>query len=63
MWSPERQGQDEGERAINPAEGWDVAWTRQNEQIESAKARESQDPKGRKQATRECASLCSYRRD
>lgn len=47
VWSPESEGQDDGERAINPVEGWDEGWKRQQEEIDGAKAREEKDPKGR----------------
>jgi len=53
VWSPESEGQDDGDRAINPVQGWEEGWKRQAEEISGAKSREEQDPKGRASKQRE----------
>lgn len=41
VWSPERDGQDKDEdRAINPVEGWEEGWKRQEAELGSVKNRE-----------------------
>lgn len=52
VWSPEKEGQDDGERAINPAEGWEEAWKRQAAELGNVKSREEKDPRGRAQISR-----------
>jgi hypothetical protein len=52
VWSPEREGQDDAERSINPIEGWEAGWKRQSEEVDKVKAREEQNPKGRLNANR-----------
>lgn len=47
VWSPEKEGQDDGERAINPAEGWEDAWKRHDAEMGNVKGREEKDPRGR----------------
>jgi len=56
VWSPEKEGQDDGERAINPADGWEEAWKRQNAELEHVKGREGKDPRGRAETSG--APLC-----
>ena len=52
VWSPEKEGQDDGERAINPADGWEEAWKRQDAELGNVKSREEKDPRGRAQISR-----------
>lgn len=61
VWSPELEGQDDGERGINPIDGWDEGWKRQSSQVDAVKQREEKDPKGRSNANR--ASVCQVTAD
>lgn len=53
VWSPERDEQDNGERGINPVEGWEQGWNRQSDEVDGVKKREEQNPKGRANVNRE----------
>ena len=55
VWSPEVQGQDAGDRGIVPVQGWEKGWDRQEKEMDSVKAREDKDPKGRAKQNRQSA--------
>ncbi|OCF31385.1 hypothetical protein I316_06990 [Kwoniella heveanensis BCC8398] len=56
VWSPpaavegEKTGsnaENDGDRSINPIDGWEKAWVKAKKEIEDAMAREEKDPRGR----------------
>lgn len=56
VWSPETDDQDDGERSINPIEGWDEGWKRQSQEVVNIKTKEESNPKGRSKANRKSNS-------
>ena len=52
LWSPENEKQDEADRAINPVEGFEEGWKRQNAQIVKIREREVENPQGRSKGNR-----------
>ena len=57
MWSAENPAQEDKERGMNPIEGFDDGWKRQNEQIVKLREREEENPQGRAKANRKSALL------
>ncbi|ORX39066.1 maintenance of telomere capping protein 1 [Kockovaella imperatae] len=50
MWSAEDPAQEDMERNMNPVEGFETGWKRQNEQIVKVREREEENPQGRARA-------------
>ena len=52
MWSPEDEKQDDKERGINPVEGFEEGWKRQNAEVVKIREREEANPQGRARVNR-----------